>query len=85
MKKNSMKTQKPFFSVGDIVTCERNGFRRKIRSIEHEERQGMMKVLYSYYNEQLDEGLQGNRRVQPIQYWLVLTRPPVEVANQIEL
>lgn len=52
-----MKKQKQLLKEGDIVTNAINGFRRKIRSAQFEERSGIMKVMYSYYNEILSSDL----------------------------
>jgi glucose dehydrogenase len=50
-----MKKQKPKFSIGHIVTNTRNNFRRQIQAIKYEERSGMMKVMYAYYDEELNK------------------------------
>ncbi len=49
-----MKRQKPKFKEGDIIIKSSNNWKRKIRNIEYEERSGVMKVMYFYYNEELN-------------------------------
>ncbi len=50
-----MKAQKALFKVGDIITNNRNDFKRIIRGIRFEERSGMLKVMYLYSSEEFDE------------------------------
>jgi hypothetical protein len=49
-----MRRQKPNFKEGDIVKNSRNNFRRLIHSVGYEERTGIMKVMYHYFDEELD-------------------------------
>lgn len=49
-----MKYQEALFKKGDIVTKPSNGFQRLIYKVDHDYRQGMMKVMYYYYSDEYD-------------------------------
>jgi len=52
--------KQPKFKEGDIITCARNGFRRKIRSVE-QPYYVTGRIGYTYYEEEIDSnyGLTG--------------------------
>lgn len=54
MRRMEIKRQKSAFKEGDVVVNARNNFRRMIQNIRHEERSGVMKVVYTYCDEELD-------------------------------
>jgi hypothetical protein len=57
MRGMEIKRQKPVFKEGDVVVNARNNFRRMIQSIRYEDRSGVMKVIYTYFDEELDSRL----------------------------
>jgi hypothetical protein len=54
MRGMEIKRQKPVFKEGDIVVNARNNFRRLIQSIRYEDHSGVMKVVYTYCDEELN-------------------------------
>ena len=57
MRGMEIKRQEPAFKEGEVVANARNGFRRIIQGIRYEERSGVMKVIYTYFDEELDGNL----------------------------
>jgi hypothetical protein len=57
MRGMEIKRQKPAFKEGDVVVNARNNFKRMIQGIRYEERSGVMKVIYTYFDEELDGNL----------------------------
>lgn len=58
-----MKSQIAKFKVGQIVTKDTNNFKRLIVNLYHKERSGILKVIYFYQNELL------NDRYEPTGYF----------------
>lgn len=56
--KNNMKMQKTKFIPGDIITNARTEWKRLVREVIYIPRSGMMKVMYAYSIEELDDHFQ---------------------------
>lgn len=50
-----MKRQKQKFQIGDIIKNPRNNFQRIIRRVGYLERGAILKVMYSYSDEELND------------------------------